>query len=444
MASILIVEDEAMIREIYSMIIDSEFDLEVVEADCGNHAIEILKDRTDFCCIISDYVMSNGSGGDLYQYVKSQSINIPFAIVSGGSKDGFEKIKSIEEDNPRNAKISKPFKMNDIVDFIKKCLPADDEALQEPTDYRPFNINHLAYMRLCPCDIYLNLATSKFVKIFHKGDEVDKSKLEGFLKKNISKVFIPSENFQDVINFSMKSLCKSLDRPRADQSIIDLQTQGVENLHLSMLEFGLSAQTIELTNKLVDSVKGQMKTKGRVKDMLAEILNGNGYRSVNAMTINYIAISIALKLEWVTEQTQEKICMAGLLHDLFLTDELAQIKNNKGKEFEAVTMSQQQLILSHTESAADLAKKFDPVSSDCSQLIFNHHEKIDGTGFPRGIGAASISPLCAVFNIAHDFSHELYQRGLDNKLEILKSMQERYSRLTFKKPFNCLVEILAK
>ena len=43
MKKILLIDDEPDVREIMSMLIESEFNLEIVEAEDGDQAIDILK-----------------------------------------------------------------------------------------------------------------------------------------------------------------------------------------------------------------------------------------------------------------------------------------------------------------------------------------------------------------------------------------------------------------
>ncbi|MDO9181432.1 MAG: response regulator, partial [Bacteriovorax sp.] len=74
---ILIADDEEMLRDLYELIIESEFSCETTKVTNGTDAIEALKSQTDFDIIISDYNMPGASGGQLYLFNKSQN-NIPF------------------------------------------------------------------------------------------------------------------------------------------------------------------------------------------------------------------------------------------------------------------------------------------------------------------------------------------------------------------------------
>ena len=64
---ILIAEADKDLLDIYQIVIESEFDCELLIAQTGDKAIELLNNFDDIACIISDYKMPNRNGGDLFQ-----------------------------------------------------------------------------------------------------------------------------------------------------------------------------------------------------------------------------------------------------------------------------------------------------------------------------------------------------------------------------------------
>ena len=79
---ILYVEDEDDLRDIVSVIIKKNFDIQIDALPSGNSAIEILESGITFDLIISDYRMPNGSGADLQRYMKHAAIKTPFILYT--------------------------------------------------------------------------------------------------------------------------------------------------------------------------------------------------------------------------------------------------------------------------------------------------------------------------------------------------------------------------
>lgn len=69
-------KDDHDTRELLIHKIAATTPFEPVPASSGNEAIQILKQRTDFYGIISDYNMPDGTGQDLQDYLAQENIKI--------------------------------------------------------------------------------------------------------------------------------------------------------------------------------------------------------------------------------------------------------------------------------------------------------------------------------------------------------------------------------
>ncbi len=91
-ANILLVDDQSAIREILTLILESELDANIVSCTCVQEATDFIAANAEvhFSAIISDYRMPNGSALDLYEATKN--LNIPFIILTGIYLDGEEEV----------------------------------------------------------------------------------------------------------------------------------------------------------------------------------------------------------------------------------------------------------------------------------------------------------------------------------------------------------------
>ena len=88
---ILIVDDEEDILDIFEMILSRKFPLDIICAESGNKALEIIKEKGSPKIIISDFNMPNGDGFFLYQSLRQNNINVPFVICSSDSASVLKK-----------------------------------------------------------------------------------------------------------------------------------------------------------------------------------------------------------------------------------------------------------------------------------------------------------------------------------------------------------------
>jgi hypothetical protein len=92
----------------------------------------------------------------------------------------------------------------------------------------------------------------------------------------------------------------------------------------------------------------------------------------------------------------------------------------------------------HPLHAAQTAQTIDVLPPDVDQIILQHHEAPDGSGFPRGLTANRIHFLAAVFIIGEDLVHFLDDgEALETSLKDFLTWGEvRYQSGNFKKIFD--------
>lgn len=68
MVRVLYVDDSSDFREMVRAYLRQRLGMEIMTANSGNEAIELLKQGCRYDLIISDYEMANGSGADLFKF----------------------------------------------------------------------------------------------------------------------------------------------------------------------------------------------------------------------------------------------------------------------------------------------------------------------------------------------------------------------------------------
>ncbi|MBL7542712.1 MAG: response regulator [Bdellovibrionaceae bacterium] len=79
--NILVIDDDPGVIELLIEEIDNNFsDVRLISATSGYRAIEILQNNWDFEVIISDYIMPDGSGVDVLNYLVNKKCSISFIL----------------------------------------------------------------------------------------------------------------------------------------------------------------------------------------------------------------------------------------------------------------------------------------------------------------------------------------------------------------------------
>src|SRR5690606_35399917 len=160
------------------------------------------------------------------------------------------------------------------------------------------------------------------------------------------------------------------------------------------------------------------------------------YISSHSTMLAYVSCAISAKMDWSSDTTYQKLSMAALLHDITLeNDELASIQTLQELKDQADRFTEEEVraYRFHPMSAAELCHKLPAVPSDVDVIIGQHHERPDGSGFPRKLGHSYIAPLSCIFIVAHEIVRTAFQKGSKFDIEeVIAKNEELYSVGNFK------------
>lgn len=144
-------------------------------------------------------------------------------------------------------------------------------------------------------------------------------------------------------------------------------------------------------------------------------------RRGHAREVAYLAGRIAEKMG-LSEFEVREIQLAGLVHDVGLggVDKLVLEKPNK------LSLEERKEIERHVELGKAILEK-SRFPKRIVSMVYSHHEKCDGTGYPRGLKREQIplgARIIAVADVFDALTHRRSYRGAEDGLEALKLLQK--------------------
>jgi len=128
MKRVLVVEDDSVLRENITVILEDEYS--IVEAGDGSKAITILEHDQKFDLILSDIMMPTVDGFGLYEYIRKSDIlaDIPFIFLTArADNSAIRKGMNLGVDDY----ITKPFAIDDLLNGIKTRLLKKDKTVKK-------------------------------------------------------------------------------------------------------------------------------------------------------------------------------------------------------------------------------------------------------------------------------------------------------------------------
>ena len=180
----------------------------------------------------------------------------------------------------------------------------------------------------------------------------------------------------------------------------------------------IGIRSLRLELKLQQSYKKLQKTMEGTINVIAKIIEAKDpYTAGHQQKVSKLATSIAWEMK-LSEDKIEGIRIASLVHDIGKISIPAEILSKPTKLNEI----EYSLIKDHSQIGYDILKSIEfpwPVA----QIILQHHERIDGSGYPQGLKGNDILLEARIMGVADVVeamsSHRPYRPalGIDKALE---------------------------
>ncbi len=240
--------------------------------------------------------------------------------------------------------------------------------------------------------------------------------IERLIRQNISYVYLADERTDDIM---------------IDQVITDdLRIEAIETIKETFSQFD-EKKTFEhafihddQTNDLksiVDQLLSQMSVQQEEAiSLLADLFIADDYTFQHSLNVTIYSLAIGMKLNYTQKELSE-LGLGALLHDIgkVFIDKSILLKPGPLTNEEFETMKK------HTELGFTFIRENTSFSSVIAHCAYQHHERLDGSGYPRQLKGDEIHPYAKVIAVADVFdattSDRIYREGMlpHEGLEIL-------------------------
>lgn len=178
----------------------------------------------------------------------------------------------------------------------------------------------------------------------------------------------------------------------------------------------------EAAAPLVEEISNSVLRNPGALISLARLKTADDYTFMHSVAVCALMIALARQLGLDEQQTREA-GMAGLLHDLGKAMIPLEVLNKPGK----LTDAEFDLVKTHPDEGYKMLLTGSGISEMTKDVCLHHHEKVDGSGYPKGLNAETMSlfakmgAVCDVYDAVT--SNRPYKAGWD-PAESIKRMAE--------------------
>ncbi|MDH6300892.1 HD domain-containing phosphohydrolase [Polynucleobacter sphagniphilus] len=194
-------------------------------------------------------------------------------------------------------------------------------------------------------------------------------------------------------------------------------------------EIGFGLRSIERQHKLDDEIHEKQKTQERLADALKATIEAmartmewrDPYTAGHQKRVASISTAIARKMGW-DDNAVQALYMAAMVHDIGKVAVPSEILTKPTR----LTDLEMQMVQGHVESGYQILKDI-PFPWPIADMVRQHHERLDGSGYPHGLKGDQICPEARILAVADTIeamaTHRPYRaaRGLSAAMDEVRS-----------------------
>lgn len=315
-------------------------------------------------------------------------------------------------------------------------------------EYKKIKTSELITRDVFPCDIYIQINPQKFIKIYPEGDFVDITAIYKYKAKGVLSFFIRTENHSQWLKASVYQLSRDLsqDSIHVDRSKEELIINGFSKSRELIQSLGVEMETLALIQSVQDECIVLFRKRNLSLNVLSNMIKNNDFLAEKSFLVATVSCAAALSMSWSTKKTLQKFILTSLFHDIALTNTNVQKIRVQAQLSDDFTPDDIEDFLTHPLAAKELFISLGFKVNSVEEMIMNHHELPDGSGFPTGLNSHSLSPHMCLFILAEEIAFTLILNNFSKEAwSLIKIRFETfYNKGNFKTPLKGLKALFTK
>jgi len=312
--------------------------------------------------------------------------------------------------------------------------------------YLPVPLRHVPPESLSSLQVYLFNPKGRNYSLYRDKElAFGKKDYERLLESQVEFVYVSVQDHRAYYRAMEKAIKGIVADPQiqAEKKAEILYSTSMELAH-QLLDAPPGREEIKRTTELASTTVQMIMNDKRAFGRLFEVFNHDFYTATHMVNVCNMVISMGCKMGLTDGDILRAAGTGGLLHDvgkIFIPDEVLNTTKPLSPE-------QVELVKSHVQRGQEHLMS---VASDLPQEVFaivgEHHERNDGSGYPRGLTKEKITPLGRLAGIVDSFEAMISVRpyrehtySVEEALgEIINNAPEKYD-LEISQAFTSMIE----
>lgn len=294
---------------------------------------------------------------------------------------------------------------------LKKFTPISKDILKQGEQY-PFNI-------------YKEIEEKVFLVLLKKDDFFIKSKECFLVDENISTLYIKSEDKKLYLSYIQNHINIILDDPSVN---LDTKASFINQIASAtmneLFESEVTSENIVQVDSLIDNSVHLILKDNKAMYSMLKVTSYDYYTYTHCIDVAAYAIGFGVYLG-LEEQQLITLGKAAMLHDIGKK----YIDHNIITKNGSLTYEEFEIVKQHPQLSVTLLKGIGETDDTLLTIIEQHHEKIDGSGYPYGLKSQQIHDLAKIVAICDIFNALTTRRTYKDRMSSFYAFNIMFSEM---------------
>lgn len=238
----------------------------------------------------------------------------------------------------------------------------------------------------------------------------------------IKKLDLLNINFLYVSDYEDDLNVKSAIKSDIKDKLLPLIKSTFISLDTSSTNYNVSDESLKKIYELAENILDDIFENIHLSSFVVDIKNDRPTLFNHSINVAVISLLIGIYLDYNREDLIN-LCVGALLHDIGKSLIDIELINKETP----LTYEEFEIVKGHCQKGYYYLYEKDYIHSDVKQIILQHHERVDGLGYPKGLIGSQINKMAKIVSVANVYdtltsdNHHIYSMSSSDAIEYIMS-----------------------
>lgn len=403
--------DPTLLKEFEQKFKDALYQVDI--ATNGKEAQKFIYEK-DYFAILIDFQLKNHSSLQLLRYLQSLKGRPKARVlvflnpqdIEQEDDDLLDRLQKLGTDEA----ILGPHIFEDIIETLEghqsigdlvqnlkrnKGQSPEEQVSVSDEDFTKISIDSFYSFKSVLFDVYIKLSENKFLKILHAGDDFSQERLNRYRDdKKVEFLYFKKSDRKKFIKFHVHLASKVVVNKKVNPTKkIDLLQSVTHKILEESFEEGIKPISFRQGQNVCENVYNMIENTPTLYKALRELEEFDPSIFNHSYLVTLFSGAIIKRFEWESKTMIENTALASMFHDIGKMNLPAEMLEMDPSEFNE---EQRELYQNHPVMGVEILSNIKEVNQCTKQIVLQHHEYFDGTGFPHGLKGAKVFTLANI------------------------------------------------